>query len=415
MSACQEKAPTAGAESIAFVPADDFDTVQAQHRRLPDDDIWWNVAGPDMAWNHRNLHQLFPTVNVYRNGPVRTLERAPLAAIADYPVETEAGTLTFDEFIASDHSTVLGIVILKDGRIVYERYPRMQHYEMPVTWSVAKVFVGAVVRILEERGEIDVSRPIEAYLPELAESSLAGTTIRNFLDMASGLDCGDEYVDRDSCYYRYSMALGDGFRTADAPDNPYDFAADAEIARIAEQGTVFSYSGFNTFVLAWLVERVTGAPFQDALTGEIWYHMGAESNASYVAYRYGIPVTHGAFVARMRDMARFGLLYTPSWRLVSDRQIISDAHIDFLYNAGRPELLANAGDVPPGVRHNIYQWGQVMENGDIFMGGWGGQGLLVNPQRDVVAVFTGFFRDDARSEIATEPLVRAMLDDVFGN
>ena len=35
--------------------------------------------------------------------------------------------------------------------------------------------------------------------------------------MSTGLDCQDEYQDRQSCYYQYSMAIGDGFREEDAP------------------------------------------------------------------------------------------------------------------------------------------------------------------------------------------------------
>ena len=156
-------------------------------------------------------------------------------------------------------------------------------------------------------------------------------------------------------------------------------------------------------------------PFQDAFTREVWYHIGAESNAAYFAPRYGVAVTHGGFLARLRDVARFGLLFTPSWPVVSDRQIISDEHIRLLYEAGRPELYANVGGPFPGVRYNIYQWDQVMENGDLFKGGWAGQGLLINPERDVVAVFTGYFKDDDYSEVPAEPIIRQMLDDVFGD
>jgi len=43
--------------------------------------------------------------------------------------------------------------------------------------------------------------------------------------------------------------------------------------------------------LSWLVEEVTGYPFQDLVTKEIWHHIGAESDASFIAYRYGIPLT----------------------------------------------------------------------------------------------------------------------------
>ena len=397
-----------------FEPAAPFAVVQRQHRRLPADDIWWTVNGPDMAWNFKNLHQLFPTVNVYRNGPVAELESAPMAEIADYPIDTPEGLLRFADFIASDQSTTLGVVILHRGRIAFERYPRMQPYEMPVYWSVAKVLPATVIRIMEERGEVDVRQPIEAYIPELSKSSLAGASVRDILDMASGLDCADEYDDRGSCYYRYSMAIGDGFRTEDAPDNPYDFVASLKAGRHAPPGEVFSYSGLNTFVLAWLVEKLTGMPFQDALSKEVWFHIGAESNASYIAPRYGVAVTHGGFLARMRDLARFGLLFTQSYGKVSDRRIISEAHVEFLLNGGNPRLLANAGARAPGIKHNIHQWDAVHADGTLFKGGWAGQGLVINPVWDLVAVFTGYFKDDAYSEVALQPKLLQVLRGVFG-
>jgi len=400
-----------------FVSAATVDEVQAQMRRLPTDDIWWTVNGEDMAWNFRNLHRIFPTVNVYRDGPVRELKSRPMKAIGDYVVDTPEGPMSFDEFISSDQSTTMGVVILHKGDIVYERYPRMQEYEKPVYWSTSKVFPATIIRLLEERGEIDVSEPIDHYIPDLAGSSFAGTSIRHILDMASGLDCSDEYESRDSCYYLYSMAIGDGFRTADAPDNPYEFAASYKAVREAPPGTKFSYSGLNTFLLGWLVEEVMDMPFQDAFSKEIWYHIGAESDASYIAPRYGIAVTHGGFVSRMRDLARFGLLFTPSYTVVSDRQIISDSHIDFIRNGGDPDLRLNAG-LPgveeSGVKHNIYQWDEIYENDNFFKGGWAGQGLLVNPTRDTVAVFTSYFKDDNYSEVRLEPKIFEVMDGVFG-
>ncbi|MCY4215285.1 MAG: serine hydrolase [Gammaproteobacteria bacterium] len=401
-------------QSAEFQPAASLATVQRQHRRLPTDDIWWTVNGPDMAWNFKNLHQLFPTVNVYRNGPVAELAHAPMAKIADYPIDTPEGTLPFADFIASDQSTALGLVILHRGKIAFERYPRMQPYEMPVIWSVAKVLPATVIRIMEERGEIDVSRPVEAYLPEVGNSSLAGASVRDILDMATGLDCADDYEDRSSCYYRYAMAIGDGWRTADAPDNPYDFVASLKASRHAPPGERFSYSGLNTFVLAWLVEKLAGMPFQDALSREIWFHIGAESNASYIAPRYGVAVTHGGFMARLRDLARFGLLFTPSHRTVSDTRIVSEAQVAFLLEEGNPKLLANAGAVTPGVKHNIYQWDAVFADGTLLKGGWAGQGLIVNPLWDVVAVFTGYFKDDESSEVALQPKLLEVLRGVFG-
>ena len=392
-----------------FRPAHSLDRNQLQHRRFPEGNIWWTAYGEDQEWNFRNVHQFFPTVNVYRGGAISELESNPNPAIGNYIVDTPSGPMTFDELIHSDLTTAMGVVVLHKGQIAFERYPRMEDYEMPVHWSVAKQFVGNIVRILEERGEIDVSLPIDHYIPEIGDSDFAGITVRNVLDMATGLDCADgNYSDWNSCYYRYSMTIGDGFRNDDAEDNPYDFVANLTGTRILEQGQEYSYSGLNTFVLAWMVEKITGLSFQDVLSKEIWYHIGAESNASYIAARYGIPMTHGGFMARLRDMGRYGLLFTPSYTVVSDDKIISDDHIEFLWSGGRPELRAKAG-----VKHNIYQWDEIYDNGDYFKGGWAGQGFLVNPQRDLVAVFVSYRKID-QSEIKLEPVILKMLDSVYG-
>lgn len=398
-----------------YLPDESQASVMQHHRRIPDDDIWWTVTGPEMGWMHRHVEQIFPTVAVYRNGPVRELDYELNDDIGKVQIDTPDGPLPFENFIESDHSTAMGVVILHKGKIVFESYPRMQEYEHPTYWSTAKVFAGAIVRLLEERGEIDVSLPIDHYVPRLADSVFAGTTVRNVLDMALGVDCTEEYIDRDSCYYQYSMAIGDGFRSADAPDNPYDFMTTVKIERTAEQGERFVYSGGTNFLLMWLVEEVTGYPFQDSVTKEFWYHIGAENDAAFLAYRYGIAVSHGGLLAKMRDLARFGLLYTPSYTVVSDKQIISDAHIDLLLNGGRPHLLRNAG-VPEdsGIKHNVYQWGNVDVNNYVSQGGWGGQGLVVNPEKDVVAVFTSYFKDDY-SEVSLQDAVMKVLNETFND
>ncbi|SVE21146.1 uncharacterized protein METZ01_LOCUS474000, partial [marine metagenome] len=75
-------------QSGDFVSASTVDKVQSQMRKLPTDDIWWTVNGKDMAWNFKNLHMIFPTVNVYRDGPVRALTHSPMKEIGEYVVDT---------------------------------------------------------------------------------------------------------------------------------------------------------------------------------------------------------------------------------------------------------------------------------------------------------------------------------------
>jgi len=401
-----------------FKPASSVAETFHWHRAHPTDTAWWDAFGEQQAWYFKNIQQVYPSVTVYREGAVRELDYRLMDEIAAAPVQTPSGTRSFADFLASDDSTTMGIVILHKGKIAFEAYPRMEPYQKPIYWSVAKVFVSTLVAILEDRGLVDVSNPIDFYIPELKGSQLAGIRVLDILDMASGIDCTDDYADFEACYFRYETSLGDGFRIEGSPDNPYDMLIDFDYGYWADPGTGYDYSGVNTFLLGWLVEKVTGMPFQDALSREIWTQIGAEADATFFAGRYGVPLTHGGLTARLRDLARFGLLFTPSYAAVSDRKIISDRYLDRILYGGRPELLANSRFRPPpegDVRHNVYQWDLVFDNNDFYKGGWAGQGLLINADRDYVAAYAGYFKDAEHSEVELLPVLRAVLEGVFGN
>ena len=256
------------APSREFQSASTVEETRRQHEALPDPSqmIWWDVNGPDMLWNNKNLHQIVPTVNVYRDGPVCELVYRPMAEISDFGIATPDGTMPFREFLASEFSSTMGIVIVHRGAIVFELYPRMQPHEKPIWWSVTKVFVSTVLAILEDRGMVDVGLPIDFYIPELVGSDFEGVKVRDILDMASGVDCPDgDYSDKRSCYLQFQAALGDSVRFEDSPDSPYDYLANLNVGHWSDPGTGFDYSGVNTFVIGWLVETLTGMPFQDAL------------------------------------------------------------------------------------------------------------------------------------------------------
>lgn len=364
---------------------------KARIARIPADRAWWKVNGEQLHWSHLNVPRFLATVPVPRAGPVRELEKALEPRIGEFPVTARGSFMPFREFLDSGNSTTTAVVILHHGRIVFEHYPRQEPWERPIFWSVTKVLATTLVRLLEERGEVDPGMPIDHYIPELAESAFAGVTVRNLLDMATGVNCGDEYENADSCYFRYAASIGDAYYNDASADNPRTFLAGLKVGKHAEQGTVFNYSGVNSFILSWLVETITGMPYQDVVSREIWAHIGAEADAAFMAPRNGVPNAHGGFLAMPRDMARFGLLFTPSYAVVSDERIISEAYLDFLWIGGRPQLMTAAGwDLrASGVRHSVNEW-TMFENHDMYKSGWGGQGLLVNPELDLVVVWAGF-------------------------
>ena len=401
-----------------FQPSTSVAETLMRHRTLPDPsvEVWWVPTGEAMRWNNRHLGQLFPTVPVYRNGPVRPLTYELNREIDVFSVETPDGPVPFLDFLNSEFSTSLGVVILHRGKIVFEHYARMQEYEKPIWWSVSKVFAASLMALLEERGQVDVTKTVDHYLPELNRSDFAGVTVRDVLDMASGVDCPDGIYERGACYYEFEASLNDAVRSEQTADTPYDALTNMRRGKWAPPGQGFDYSGANGFVLSWIVERVMGMPFHDAVTREIWFNIGAEGDAAFFAARYGIALSTGGFMAKARDMARFGLLFTPSYQVVSDNRIISERYLNTILHEGRPDLLRNARfehDDLTGIRHNVYQWDVVFTNDDVYKGGWAGQGLLINPRKDLVAVYLGYAKDDQFSELPVLPRLRQLLNRLY--
>ena len=64
-------------------------------------------------------------------------------------------------------------------------------------------------------------------------------------------------------------------------------------------------------------------------------------------------------------------------------------------------------------RHQVDQWDYVLEDGDFFKGGYGGQGLYISPARDLVIAFFGTPFDETMQahelEWITRQLVKAGL------
>ena len=182
-------------------------------------------------------------------------------------------------------------------------------------------------------------------------------------------------------------------------DSPFDYIRSLKSHR--PPGESYEYTSVNTFVLSWLAEAVTGRGYAELLSTEIWGKIGAESAALIAAPRRGVPVAHGGVSSTLRDLVRFGLLFTPTGR-TKKAPLISDRYLADIQTRGRPELLqATPDDASRYVdgepaRHNSYQWDFVMNDGDFFKGGFGGQGLYISPSRDLVIAFFGTFDADGK-------------------
>ena len=358
----------------------------------------WSDGGEIMHYVFLHMSEFFTQAVIPRSGDISNLPSSPQEDVAELNVETREGTMTIDAYVR--RGPVDGVVVVKSGEIVYERYPRMRPYDKHLLMSVSKIFVSTLIGILEDAGEVDSASPVDTYLPELAGSGWEGVSVRDILDMASGIDCleSDEpgaYSDPTTPYYQYEASLGWLAPTDATMDSTYEYMA--ALGRRRAPGEAFEYTSPNTFVLTWLVERLTGKLFNEVAAEMLWSKIGAESDALVSTSRVGAPASHGGISATVRDVARLGLLFTPSWRGGVTDPIISEAHMRKIQEEGRPEIFEEAGagrstiEALRGERplHNSWQWDWVTDDGDFYKGGYGGQGLYVSPSRDLVVAYTG--------------------------
>ena len=366
----------------------------------------WDEGGPLMRYVMLNMSEFWNHSLIDRGGPVRELPVAPRADVADFVTTTRQGRRTLDAYV--NDSTVDGAIIIYEGRIVYESYPRMLPADKHNYMSISKGLIATLIAILEDLGQVDVSRSADTYIPELRGTDWADTSILDILDMASGIDCLEtdqgSYSNVDHCYYQFEASLGWIRPTAATYDDAYAYVA--SLPRHRPPGEAFEYTSQNTFVLGWLIETLSGQTVVDFLSREIWQKIGAEFDAVIAAPRRGVPIVHGGISSTLRDVARFGLQFTPMVRQESNAPLISDAYLEKIRSRGRPEIFNAARENPALIdeeapRHNTYQWDFVMQDGDFFKGGFGGQGLYISPSRNLVIAFFGAFEEDGTSHEMT--------------
>ncbi|MEH6607042.1 MAG: serine hydrolase domain-containing protein [Pseudomonadales bacterium] len=366
----------------------------------------WDNGGEISHYVYRHMARFFPQAIVPRAGPILPLEINHSPELEQLLVTTRYGELPLAEYVQTEHR-VSGMIILHRGQRVFEKYPRMHESDHHIWFSVAKVMASTLVATLAEQGRLSVSDQVTKHLPELKGSGYDGSTIEHVLNMASGVDCIDadagNYSNPLSCIYAMEAAMDFVKRVASTPATVFDAIADT--GRGIEPGSQYRYSGADTFVLAWLAERVSGMAYADLMYAQIWSRLGAESTAELTIAPYGAPVAQGGISSSLRDLARFGLLFTPSGRKLSNQSIISPELIATIQTGDGEAFIAGDGVLINehwltgllGASHNSYQWDYVLANGDFFKAGFAGQGLYVSPSRDLVIAWFGTQDEDGTS------------------
>ena len=296
----------------------------------------------------------------------------------------------------AEHQFLDGILILRNGQIIVERYfgeltPERPHLMM----SVSKSVVGLVAGKLAEQGTIDLSKPVSDYVPELASSGWGPDSLRTLLDMRDGADYTEDYEDMSSTVRQQDCAVGwtdADYCPDDGPQGGYEFFA--TVKRNEENLGKFVYKSGSTDVVGWVLEAATGETLAQLISKHIWQPMGAEFDANITVDASGFALADGGMNATMRDLGRLGLLVQNDGQAFG-RQIVPKAFIDDIKNQqGDPAwpYEAQQGEAP---YYRSFWWGRGNGEGDIRGLGVHGQYLHVAPEAGlVVAFFSSWPRAD---------------------
>jgi CubicO group peptidase (beta-lactamase class C family) len=264
---------------------------------------------PYNRWAYWHVREILPTQLISRGtGPARPLPTWSRAVDLDAIALTRVGGAQGTVGEVLEESYTDAFVVLQDGELVRQWYdargtPARPHAVM----SVGKSVVGCVAAVLIERGELEPEALITSYLPELDDSGYAGATVRQVIDMRSGVRFREEYTDPDAEVRQLDSWVG--WRPTSQDERPrglYGFLATLQADR--PHGGRFLYRSAETDVLGWVCERAAGIRMADLIAALIWQPMGAEHDAEILCDGVGTAVHDGGLCTTARDLARFGQL-----------------------------------------------------------------------------------------------------------
>lgn len=317
----------------------------------------------------------------YRKFPSRPLEASPTPF--HYPVAaqelgprkvTENGKdVPLDTWL-EDHKTVAFLVIRRDT-ILYERYFKgYDSTQVHPSFSMAKSVVSMLIGTAIADGLIsDVQQPITDFIPELKANGFGAVTIEHVLQMTSGIDFKESYVNPFGTvakfYYGRQLTK---------------YTLDLKLKH--PPGTKYEYVSGDTQLLGLLLERALRAKGDQRtvtqyLSDRLWTPLGMEHSSSWSIDHKGdgIEKAFCCINAPARDFAKLGSLYLKKgqWR---GQQLVPQEWV---------ETSTKAVTTNGGVSGYRYQWWLPSSDGDFHAEGILGQFIYVDPARELVIVRLG--------------------------
>jgi CubicO group peptidase (beta-lactamase class C family) len=359
----------------------------------------YQLGGDHALYYNLHLSEVLPTAHSKPNAVYRPLERALHPTLGDkVSFTTKDGDLTLNEYVVHPDHRVQAVVLVHEGKIVYETYPGMNQTDHHVWMSPGKTTVALVIAQMEAEGKIDMDRQVVDYLAEFAGTNWDGIRMIDAANMATALQLEETLkaiVDPSSVIVRFfSAEFGSPNPATGKVDDWQEILKTAEKIEGEEPGYQFRYSSAVTQIFVKIAERIENKTWAGIFEERVWGHMTARESMQHHLTPDGTSVAHGLLSSTAEDFARYGMLFTPSWDRAAVQPVVSAEVLKRLQTAGSPEAykrgskyegqLADFGESP---LMNSYQFDGVFEDGALWKHGNLGQGIYIDPARDFVGVY----------------------------
>ncbi|MCA0249562.1 MAG: beta-lactamase family protein [Proteobacteria bacterium] len=246
-----------------------------------------------------------------------------------------------------DRNRIVGVLVIRDGKIVLERYGLgLGEHDRWSTMSTVKSMTAMLVGAAIHDGTIgSIDDPLTRYLPALAGSAYEGVTLRHVMTMSSGVRWTEVYPDRNSDVNRYSKSLADK-----VPGGVLKLMA--SLPRANPPGSTFLYNSGDTYLLGAALTKAVGKPLADYMSEKVWQPAGMECDAFYTVESDGGQEIGGSRAGMvLRDFGRFGQFVLDDG-VIAGRRVLAEGWVDA---AATP---AFAVPTPPvqDITHYGYSW-----------------------------------------------------------
>jgi CubicO group peptidase (beta-lactamase class C family) len=342
-----------------------------------------------------------PGVHVARVAPAS--QARPLPGMAAPPAvhyRHQEHSYSLDDYL--DHQRATGLLILKDGQVVAERY---RYGREPgarfLSFSMAKSVTSLLVGIAQAKGFItSLDDPAEKYVPALAGTPYGATQLRHLLTMTSGLQFSERYDGNDDVT-RLAVAF------MQSPRGTME-VLQTIAQRNAPAGERFAYASGETEVLGYVLRGATGQGLAALTQAWLWQPMGAEHEAFWGTSGDGQEGAFAFFNASLRDWGRLGLLLADNGR-VGEQQVVPRDYLMDATDEYRQSHALRPGRSIPYYGYGYQFWLLPFKERTFLMRGVHGQHLFVQPAGGLVMVITSAWENPAGGGEETDALWRGVL------